>query len=104
MKSIIDRFEPFTQEFAPKKLRKIILNMNTEQLKKLNRYLVGDEIENNPQNYQTKEDYLDNPIIYLSELCHDEPFSGSRFCIDFENIWNDRFDYTDQINMIINSK
>lgn len=101
MKSLIDRFEPTKQEFSPKKLRKYILSMDMEQLKKLNKYITGDEMEHNPEHYQTREDYLDNPIIYLTELCFDQPQIGSRFLIEYDNIWEHRFDYQDQIERIL---
>lgn len=104
MTNIIERFEPFKQEFNPKYLRHTILKMDINQLKKLNRYLTGDEMEHNPENYKTIQDYLDNPIIFLTELCFNEYQTGSRFLIEYDNIWEHRFNYQEIVEKISQEK
>jgi hypothetical protein len=100
MNEYIKSFVPFKQEFNPVKLYEVINTFNQDQLIELNEYLTGDEMKDNPELYQTRDDFLDNPIVYLSELCQEERKVGHRFMIEYDNIWEERFSFVDEVERI----
>ncbi len=104
MNDNIKSFVPFKQEFNPVKLYEIIESFNRDQLIELNVFVTGDEIKDNPEHYIRRQDFLNNPICFLKELCQDEYQSGQKFFLEYDNIWEHRFKYQEIIERIKNER
>lgn len=99
MNETIKNFEQLEQGFNPIKLYKIINRFNDEQLHKLNKYLFSRKVVT----YENDLKYY--PLGYLLELCKEEdgetPFLLE---INYDDIWEERFKFSDLIEQIRDRK
>lgn len=107
LEQLINGFEPFKQEFDPKDLYNKINSMNEDQLYKLNKYL-GDNIDVYLEEGEIKtlDDWKQDPLTYLYEITQNEEEhlgvgNGSTFDVNFDDIWETRFSFTDIVNDIL---
>jgi hypothetical protein len=107
LEKLIDGFEPFKQEFNPKDLYNKINSMNEDQLYKLNKFVGGDNIDTYLDGGEIKnlDDWKQDPLTYLYEITQNEDDhlgigNGSTFDVNFDDIWETRFEFTDIVNNI----
>lgn len=97
MNDTIKNFVPFRQEFNPSELYTIIDSFNESQLVKLNEYLLGTGTE---EMYQGQLKFY--PFEYLTQLCYEEDSSDFPTFLDinYDDIWEERFKFTDLVKRI----
>ena len=108
MNDTIKQFEPFYQEFNPVKLFNSINKFDNEKLIKLNKYIIGDPVQQHDKQTESelsREELLFYPVQYLTELCYEEYEEGMSFVdINYSDIWEERFEFTDLIERFKNDR